>query len=282
MCILAFIQTKWISRASTTHLYYPPLLPVIPLLSLFNYNLVYLSKLQNLVAQPTVHFARCFSPSLFTSHSPTPRLLLFQRRKKNGARQQLVSNLKPHPHSFAPCQLSTVMANTHSTTNGASSTTANQATFLQHSTELADLGRERFDYDTAAIGDRDFALHCHQPVIVRSGCAPKGFESQVFAWNTFQYTTEERNDLEELKGDLHEGQLHRQNRAVREGSQPEPTMRGGARWSKGGRRGGGERADNGVPEALCAGRKPVGQAPPLAKGFAEELDKSMFWDEPIV
>lgn len=36
-----------------------------------------------------------------------------------------------------------------------------------------------------------------------------------------------------------------------------------------------------VEEGLCAGRKPEGNAPPLAKGFAEELDKSMFWDGPI-
>jgi hypothetical protein len=34
---------------------------------------------------------------------------------------------------------------------------------------------------------------------------------------------------------------------------------------------------------LCAGRKPEGrEVPPLAKGFAEELSRDMFWDGPIV
>jgi hypothetical protein len=53
---------------------------------------------------------------------------------------------------------------------------------------------------------------------------------------------------------------------------------GGAVRGRGGR---GAR-DDGKLDALCAGRKPDGEAPPLAKGFAEEFDKSMFWDEPIV
>jgi hypothetical protein len=82
-------------------------------------------------------------------------------------------------------------------------------------TELADLGRLRFDHDTAQATDRDAALFSHQPVTVRQGRAPKGLEGQVFAWNTFKFTTEERDEKEELKGDLHEGQLHRQNRAAR-------------------------------------------------------------------
>ncbi|CAO2653694.1 Nn.00g031050.m01.CDS01 [Neocucurbitaria sp. VM-36] len=163
-------------------------------------------------------------------------------------------------------------------------------TFFHTSTELADLGRERFDHDTAAIGDRDFALYAQQPVAVKTGRAPKGMENQVFAWNTFQFTTEERDDREELKGNLHEGQLHRQNRAAREG---EGGMMGGGggrggargrgeRGSRGGRVGGGGEQRGGLMDALCAGKKRESDAPPLAKGFAEELDKSMFWDGPIV
>jgi hypothetical protein len=56
----------------------------------------------------------------------------------------------------------------------------------------------------------------------------------------------------------------------------------GARSGRGGRGGGGPGRNDCQLDALCAGRKPEGDAPPLAKGFAEELDKSMFWDEPIV
>jgi hypothetical protein len=44
----------------------------------------------------------------------------------------------------------------------------------------------------------------------------------------------------------------------------------------------GNHKDDGQNDALCAGRKMNADAPPLAKGFAEELDKSMFWDGPIV
>lgn len=47
-------------------------------------------------------------------------------------------------------------------------------------------------------------------------------------------------------------------------------------------RGGRGVKDDGKLDALCAGRKPDREALPLAKGFAEELDKSMFWDECIV
>lgn len=164
--------------------------------------------------------------------------------------------------------------------------------YFASSTELADLGATRFDHDTAAVGDRDYALtsYSQTPVIVQSGRAPKGLENQVFAWNTFQYTTSERNEKEEKKGDLHEGQLHRQNRAA-DGNrsavmvhEDRPAGYGGGRAR--GRVG--RRSDvpvdgnGGQLDALCAGRKPEGNAPPLAKGFAEELDKSMFWDEPIV
>lgn len=80
------------------------------------------------------------------------------------------------------------------------------------SAELADLGRARFDNDTAQITDRDTALHSDRPIVLREGRAPKGLEEKVFAWKTFQFTTEERCGREELKGDLHAGLLYRQNR----------------------------------------------------------------------
>jgi len=153
-----------------------------------------------------------------------------------------------------------------------------QDQYFTSSTELADLGSARFDHDTAAIGDRDFSLRTtHTPVSVPTGRAPKGLEGQVFAWNTFQYTTAERDEKEEKKGDLHEGQLHRANRAAA----------GVVRPPVGGFGGGGKgvkaKAKEGVTaDALCAGRKPEGVVvAPLAKGFAEELDKGMFWDEKI-
>ncbi|KAJ4308150.1 hypothetical protein N0V94_009473 [Neodidymelliopsis sp. IMI 364377] len=161
--------------------------------------------------------------------------------------------------------------------------------FFTSSTELADLGAARFDHDTAASGDRDYALNSYAPVNVQAGHAPQGLESQVFAWNTFQYTTSDKDEREEKKGDLHEGQLHRQNRAAAGGSvavmghQERLSSYGrGGRGGRGGGRGGGTGPRDGKIDALCAGSKPEGNAPPLAKGFAEELDKSMFWDEPIV
>ncbi|KAF1926899.1 uncharacterized protein M421DRAFT_66207 [Didymella exigua CBS 183.55] len=171
----------------------------------------------------------------------------------------------------------------------------NQTGYFASSTELADLGAARFDHDTAAVGDKDYALtsYTQAPITVQGGRAPKGLESQVFAWNTFQYTTTERNEKEEKKGDLHEGQLHRANRAAAGIAPPlmahdnRPTSYGGGRSERGGQSGRGGRSDgaagrtDGQLDALCAARKPEGNAPPLAKGFAEELDKSMFWDEPI-
>lgn len=169
------------------------------------------------------------------------------------------------------------------------------AKYFASSTELADLGAARFDHDTAAIGDKDYALNSYAPVTVHSGHAPRGLEAQAFAWNTFQYTTNERDEKEEKKGDLHEGQLHRQNRAAQGGPpavmahENRPASYGGGGGSRGGRAGrrgcrGGSGAGkrNGQLDALCAGRKPEGNVPPLAKGFAEELDKNLFWDEPIV
>lgn len=176
------------------------------------------------------------------------------------------------------------------------SSTPNASTnpYFTPTTELADLGLARADYSTAAAGDRDAALHADQPITVTAGRAPRGLETQVHAWNTFQYTTEERDDREDLKGDLHEGQLHRQNRMAR--GEPVGVEAGGGRGgrggfaARGGRGGGGLRggragvgggAEGGMGDALCAGRKPEGRMPPLAKGLAEEMDKSMFWDGPI-
>jgi hypothetical protein len=164
------------------------------------------------------------------------------------------------------------------------STTRDQQNFFNSSTELLDLGQARFDHDTALATDRDASLYTHQPITIRQGRAPAGREAAVFAWNTFKYTTEERDDREELKGNLHEGQLHRQNRVARgdgDGVREEVVREG--RGARGGGRGGRAREkEDGNKDALCAGRKPEGEAPPLAKGFAEELSKDMFWDGPIV
>ncbi|KAI4621388.1 uncharacterized protein J4E87_006604 [Alternaria ethzedia] len=189
--------------------------------------------------------------------------------------------------------------NTNGHANG--NNTPKEATFYHNSVELFDLGITRFDQDTAAVGDRDFALHAQGPVLARAGRAPRGLESQVHAWNTFQYTTEEVNEREELKGDLHGGQLHRENRAAANG-QGGGGMNGGGKGgfgggyagrggdrggrgaARGGRAGGAGRGgrDDGALEGLCAGRKPDYDCPPMAKGMAEEMDKSMFWDGPIV
>jgi hypothetical protein len=193
------------------------------------------------------------------------------------------------------------------------STPNHNPNFFHSSTELADLGRERFDHDTAEITDRDAALFADQPVNVRKGKAPRGLENQVFAWTTFKYTTEERDDREELKGELHEGQLYRQNKAARDldagmgfdsgdgfgrGGMMGRGGRGGGGGggggmygrgggpSRGGMNGGGRGGRNAgqsenVGDTLCAGRKPDGEAAPLAKGTGD-MDKKLFWSGPIV
>ncbi|KNG49999.1 hypothetical protein DDE82_005172 [Stemphylium lycopersici] len=183
-------------------------------------------------------------------------------------------------------------------TNGTDTTTTASApaTYYDHSVELFDLGRERFDQDTAGITDRDYSLLGTQPVVARAGRAPRGLESQVHAWNTFQFTTDEGDGREELKGDMHGGLLHRENRAAREplgfGGMSHGGGGGGGFGNRGGRGGGGGGGRSGggrlgegqgqQEDALCAGRKPDYDAPPLAKGMAEEMDKSMFWDGPIL
>ncbi|KAA8611721.1 hypothetical protein PtrSN002B_008435 [Pyrenophora tritici-repentis] len=187
------------------------------------------------------------------------------------------------------------MSSNPNPTNGTNGTTSSEnAKYYHNSVELADLGRARFDQDVAAIGDRDVALMTHGPVLAPIGRAPRGMESAVHAWNTFQYTTDEVNEREELKGDLHGGQLHRENRAARDGQGGMGYMgqmmgrggRGGGRgsaWGGRGGRGGRNAAREEVQdEGLCAGRKPDVEAPPMAKGMAEEMDKSMFWDGPII
>ncbi|RMZ70069.1 1114670KZM18619.1 methyltransferase [Pyrenophora seminiperda CCB06] len=167
--------------------------------------------------------------------------------------------------------------------------TISSETARRHQVELADLGRDRFDQDVAAIGDRDYALTVHRPIVAPTGRAPRGMESAVHAWTTFQYTTEEVNAREELKGDLHGGQLHRENRAARD---PQAVMaqmarggggggggRGGGRGGRGGRNGGREQVDD---DGFWAARKPDYEGPPVAKGMAEEMDKSMFWESEIL
>lgn len=169
--------------------------------------------------------------------------------------------------------------------------------------EINDLGRARYDQDTAAVGDRDSALLHGGPVHIHRGRATAGLDARAFAWNTFEYDDMDRNEREELKGDLHGGQLHRQNRAARgELLPPPPPPRepGAGRGGRGGRGRGGRAGHGGRgelgglgelggpgrpvsrgPEDLKAAMK-NGDVPPLAKGIAEELDASLFWDKPIV
>jgi hypothetical protein len=168
-------------------------------------------------------------------------------------------------------------------TNSNNDAGGNVNTSYNSATELADLGRDRYDHDTAAVGDRDHALFAGGPVNVRQGRASAGMGAQVFAWNTFQYETEDRNEREELKGDLHGGQLHRQNRAARGELQPPPMERAPAGGRGRGARGRAarERQTDLGPDGLQAGMKPDYDAPPLAKGIPEELSADMFWDGPI-
>ncbi|KAF2789380.1 hypothetical protein K505DRAFT_193653, partial [Melanomma pulvis-pyrius CBS 109.77] len=165
-------------------------------------------------------------------------------------------------------------------------------------TEILDLGRDRFDHDTAAIGDRDTALHRTPGTVkVAKGRAPPGLEPQVFAWNSLQYMAAEENAKEALKGSLHRaarapqppqgpqggaggawgGQLGRgDGQLVREDGKLSKRRRGG----KGGTRGG--RATTETDDCVVAARGPAGDVPPLAKGCAVELDRSLFWEENIV
>lgn len=173
------------------------------------------------------------------------------------------------------------------------SSSHDETTYYDTTTAILDLGRERFDQDVAAVGDRDTALHTYhrQPVTIAKGRAPKGMEAQVFAWNAMQYTTEDKDEKEEAKGDLHGGQLHRQNRAARE---PPPATFGappglrdrsgrGGRGGRGGGRGRGGGAFQVEEEGfLRAAIKPDHPAPSLCKGFADELSADLFWDKPIV
>ncbi|KAL1608533.1 hypothetical protein SLS60_003475 [Paraconiothyrium brasiliense] len=171
-----------------------------------------------------------------------------------------------------------------STQTSTMTTSAQNNTFTT-SNEAADLGQERYDQDTAAIGDRDHALYANGPVLVRQGRAPAGMEQQIFAWSAFQYETDERNSREELKGDLHGGQLHRQNRAARgEPTGPPPPReprRGNNRRGGPGGMIGSNAQTNPVLEPLICGRRVDDKTPKLAKGRPEELDEDLFWDRPI-
>jgi hypothetical protein len=101
-------------------------------------------------------------------------------------------------------------------------------------------------------------------------------EQEIFQWNTFQYETSDRNSREELKGDLHGGQLHRQNRAARgEPIGPPPPRE--TRKRRGG--GMGQEERNGVQVLVC-GRESE-NAPKMAKGKPKELEDELFWEEPI-
>lgn len=143
-------------------------------------------------------------------------------------------------------------------------------------TELHDLGATRFDRDTAAPSDRDTALlyrHAVVPVITPQGRAPPGLEAKVHEWTTFQFTTEDLDRVEELKGDLHGGMLHRVNRAAR------GEVTGGAMI---GNRGRGSNKETAQETKLCGGREGEGDAALVAKGMAEEMGKDMFWSGPIV
>lgn len=165
---------------------------------------------------------------------------------------------------------------TNNTQNNAKNTTP------YISTEAADLGQERYDHDTAAIGDRDDALYTAGPVLVSQGRAPAGMEQQTFAWSTFQYETNERDGREELKGDLHGGQLHRQNRAARgEPTGPPPPRESRGRVGRGGATSGQQGGGNTGLTPLVCGRKGDDGTPKLAKGRPEELGEELFWDTPI-
>ncbi|KAH6039677.1 hypothetical protein HBI54_158540 [Parastagonospora nodorum] len=202
-----------------------------------------------------------------THHNPTPNISSTSPSPSNSLTH------RPSPQNLTCTQTTTKLQTYHTRTPTTMSTSAAAA-----SAELHDLGQARYDHDIAQATDRDAALFTQGPVTVRQGRAPAGLENQVFAWNTFKYTTEERDDREELKGELHEGQLHRQNRAALGGDGGRGGGGAGMRGGFGGRGGVRQLVDDGK---LCAGRK-QGEAPPLAKGAAEECGKEMFWDGPIV
>src|SRR5438132_589445 len=91
------------------------------------------------------------------------------------------------------------MSQPHKPSMSSINTASINANYYQMETAIHDLGRERFDQSTAEVGDRDAALFASQPVSVRKGRAPRGLEAQVFAWNTMKYTTEDRDNLAEMK-----------------------------------------------------------------------------------
>ncbi|KAH7128116.1 hypothetical protein B0J11DRAFT_483769 [Dendryphion nanum] len=148
-----------------------------------------------------------------------------------------------------------------------------------HDTTIADLGRANFDAVVAEATDRDTALNLNTALHIPKKAPAAGREREVFAWNKFHHVDEHKNEKEELKGDLHGGQLHRANRMARGevpgyGGGNQPVGMDGGRGGRGGIMRG----------AMMRGARGGGREdmPPQAKGWAVELNKDLFWDEKIV
>ncbi|PVI01911.1 hypothetical protein DM02DRAFT_703803 [Periconia macrospinosa] len=150
-------------------------------------------------------------------------------------------------------------------------------------TELDDLGSARYDADTAAFGERDASAFLAQRIRLRPTHAATSLDpetqSKIQEWKTFQYVTDDVDEREERKGDLHGGQLHRENRAAARAEKGKGKGRGG----RGGGRGGGA---EGVGVLQAGFAVPGEKAPPLAKGFPEEVTRDeareLFWGDEIV
>ncbi|KAF2809472.1 uncharacterized protein BDZ99DRAFT_571289 [Mytilinidion resinicola] len=85
----------------------------------------------------------------------------------------------------------------------------------RHFTE-GDLNISRYNDAVAAAGDRDPAMRYGlEGATMLPGRARAGFESVAAGWQNFYLATENHNEHAEGLGDLHAGQLHRLNRAVR-------------------------------------------------------------------
>jgi len=103
--------------------------------------------------------SRTFPPYAPTVRNPSyPSTVRNQPYAINRTTTASMANHEPHPFYFSPA------------------------------TELADLGRARFDRETAQITSRDHALLTPRPVAVRPGRAPQGLERAIHAWSVFQHT----------------------------------------------------------------------------------------------